>query len=330
MRALVLLALVACSKQAITPDSGPVEAGPESFASQYAHAVCDSIEGCCTKNHFKLDRSTCLAVVEGEMQLRANARAAAGNAIDSGAVARCVAEARATFQACPTNDWSTAQAKLQRACDVWSLPGTKPIGALCTSSSECAPNSGCDSVDCSGNCVCHHEAGPGSCANKTTDILDCPRALDEVYLFFNVFTHSLYGSETSQAWYCDIFNDAGPTCTPTDPLGAPCDPFTAIGGYVPSCGGATCDETTKTCTRAAIGKPCGRSTSTYCVTGAFCDYPSNTCQPQRGPGEFCRGEYPAASCTGHFCDHDVPAPKEEFGRCLASPFAPFYVCGSIP
>jgi hypothetical protein len=330
MRALVLAALVACSKQESAPDSGPIDAGPESFASQYAHAVCDSIGDCCAQNHFKLDRSNCVAVVEGEEQLRVNGAAASGLSIDSGTVERCLAEARATFQACPTSDWKTAQAKLQRACHVWSLPGNKPIGASCTDSTECATNTGCDFVDCSETCICHHEAGPGSCASKTSDVLDCPRAIDEDYTFFNVFTHAQNVYPTSEKWYCDIFNDAGPTCTPTDPLGTPCDPSTAIGSYVPSCGGATCDKTTKTCTRAPIGAPCGRTIDTYCVDGAFCDYPSYTCQVQHKTGEPCGGEFPAASCTGNFCDYDVPAPKNAVGQCLTSPFAPFYVCGALP
>ncbi len=339
MRALVLLVLVACSKQATAPDSGPVDAGPESFASQYAHAICDSIEGCCAKNHFKLDRSTCLAIVEGEEQLRVNAAAAAGKPIDSGAVVRCLAEARATFQACPTDDWFAAQAKLVGACDLWSEveAGTLPPGASCGLDSECNP-AGCDTVRCDWTgsqlaCACHHAPSDGKPCWKYggPDIWDCTYGPEELATQFFLWRGFWYRRPTQWSWYCDYKADGGPACAKSLPVGATCDPLTATGRYVPACGGANCDPM-KTCSYAPLGATCGymaMATLVYCAPGLYCDYPSQTCQVKRQTGEACsQADYVGQGCASGFCDEDIH-PDGGMGQCIVSPFAPFYVCGSL-
>lgn len=336
MRPLFLILLVGCGTQKkVVPDSGPVGDAGDPFASQYARAVCDSIEGCCQKNHFKLARSTCLTVVAGEEQQRINEAAARGKQVIPGAMDRCLAETRATFQACPTTDWVAAQAKLLAACDLWSVAmeggtGTKPPGASCTTSEECSL-AGCSSGGCFGQtgskqCVCHHPPVEGKpCSGP--EVWDCIRTPDGSGETFTLFRGWWFQQPTRWSLYCDIAADGGPTCAPTLPVGSTCDPLTATAAWVPACGGATCDAM-KACSFAPVGAPCGHASGTHCDEGLYCDL-DQTCQAKRPTGEPCgRAEFTGRGCTGDFCDHDVH-PDGGIGQCVASPFAPFYVCGAL-
>lgn len=319
-RALLLIGCLGCSTTPTTPDAGPADAGPETFASQYARAVCDSIEGCCTKNHFKLDHASCLAVVAGEREERDD-----GRVPDPDRAAKCLAEVRSTFQACPTDDWEAAQQRLLDACNLW--PTQVDAGAYCNSASDC-PTAGCDWVTCDIWCTCHHKPIPGS---PCTETVDCPRNNELLIPRWQVFRSPRYpGWPLQWSMYCDIAVDGG-TCLPTSPLGAACEPLTAVGGYVPSCGGAACDKTTKTCTHSPVGSACpmGFDRGT-CAPDAYCANPAKTCQPRADTGEACPPmEYgPGAGCRSGICDYDVQV-NGGYGRCLASPFAPFYVCGAL-
>jgi len=215
MKWLALVAVCACS----TPKA-LVDAGPESFASQYARAICDSIEGCCAKNRLKLDRASCIAVVEGEEQARMNEETALGNQVNAEAAARCLGELRATFAACPIDDWEVAQKRVLRACDVWTPPaepGTKSPGESCKTSDECSPI-GCDEASCEEwamdratgerHCTCHHQPAAGMPCEfyggvfAGPNVWDCP---ENGYVMgsFYVFRRLQYPQDLS-AWssYC--------------------------------------------------------------------------------------------------------------------------------
>lgn len=264
--ALMCAALAACGGTvAPVPDA----ALPETFAHQYARALCDNLGGCCAANSLRHDPRACLPVVEAEMQESVVEARIRGLDFHEDLVEGCL-RAIATFARTCTQDGDVFRPHWVPECGrIFS--SSAPLGATCESDLQCA-SARCGS---SGTCVSlvPEEGQP------------CP--ID---------------------WDCSAFpltlrcNPASHTCAPLVPAGGRCDP----GWHAACVAEAYCSYNTDRCTpRAGVGANC--ATEYYypygsaCVVDAWCDPSSSTCQPLRQVGEPCTGY---EQCAQHVCDGD--------------------------
>jgi hypothetical protein len=328
-----------------TPDAtveASVEDGGVSFAYQFAATVCDAIDACCTQNGYRLDHDSCVTILSGQKQRELNtAVAVAGLRLDPDGAARCLVTAREVFSACPTTDWAAASTRYLRACSTFSgstllknNDGPLLPGASCSDDTECSDRAcldagGAVSVCFGSTCRCLHLPKLGEECDWSNDhIWMCNQAPEGDFTGWGPPFRN-QGPAGPRRWTMDCdTGDAGIyICQSTAPLGTACNPNSNV-----QCGGETCDKASSSCVPGSTaGSPC--SVGVRCDSASYCV--SGTCKTLLQTGATCagadweKGEWAyGTECASRFCDFGAPADGGA-GRCIASPFAPFSICGSL-
>jgi len=269
------LALLACSG---STTGGTTSAGPvprEQFASQFAHAICDNIGGCCQQSGVPHDPAACVQVLE---PLYAQLFGSYKSQYDAAKGGECVAYAANLAKSCTPNP-------PPGPCDDVSV-GTVPNGGQCQYSADCIrPPNG--DVSCNDG-VCEQEPrgklGDG-CSGTCTE----------------------YGNSTSCSGGSGGTSGSGPAvCYTNDGLqcgsSGTCEALAALGAacqYGGCVAEAYCDWSAQKCVpRVTIGGSC--TDTEDCVDGAFCDSTSK-CAALLANGAACSSD---SDCLSDACVAD--------------------------
>jgi hypothetical protein len=279
-----------------TPPADPVPL--DQFVGRLVDATCGGVGTCCVSNGFAFDQAACEALVAS--QSTGNA-CPAGTAYDPQLAGDCVAATRLSYTACVE----------PRTCD-HPCVGTKPLGAECLQTSECATSAtgtvvcwysdvymsltGVCSVLLRGtvgaacNVTCTAETGPGT-------MEQCNRGVEPPPPGPGAEPATLPATPTDCYTSDGLFCGSDWTCHPLGAPGAPCmTPFACQQG-------AYCDTVTSSCVaRPAIGSACGLKS--LCVEGAYCS--SGVCASKRAAGEPCTGGECAGKCDTATGTCDAP------------------------
>jgi hypothetical protein len=285
---LVCLAAIANGCGGSTNDGGGTEPVViDDFAGRFAAAFCDNIEPCCQQQGFKYDAVTCKTAFSQFLDTELIAKAKAGGvSYDAEAAGQCLSAFAKAATACQPDE-------LPAVCDRIFI-GTKPVGAACDGSLECAPPAdggrGQCEEDQNGQAVCVQEprGKAGDACNQTCNDhgsgIDCEGF------------GPADGSATcwrNDGLYCD---PTGGHCAVLISIGQACDQTGCVNGAY--CDNGTCAA------KLAAGGDCS-SSSEACADGFYCD-PSSKCQPQKAAGEACtEGE----ECTSYCNESGVCEPQ---------------------
>lgn len=178
------------------PSAGPI--AESQLLAQYTAAYCDTLGPCCGKYSVPFDKANCTSVVGNALKQPFADSAARSWTYDADAAGKCIAAIRAVITACDAsaiNPADLVNAGDNRASICRHIySGSKPLGAACDSTSDCAQPSGkvvtcaaslcrdyqvggsgatCKSVydeetpepylDCSGNLKCLEANGSSTC-----------------------------------------------------------------------------------------------------------------------------------------------------------------------
>jgi hypothetical protein len=271
------LGLGACGGDS-TGDGNPVS--ETEFAAQFPRAFCQAIAPCCADAGRPMNASVCPLLVGG----LTTDMAAPGTTYDAGAAQQCL-QVLAASRSCNQDTVD------DESCNVVYV-GSAPLGAVCTTDSECAPQAGgevsCDFVD--EVCIVTRRGASGdacstTCEGTETGGYTCYGAGDSPGLADNTDVEcwhddGLYCSDTG----CAALVAAGGDCSG----GAECAP------------GLSCDFTSSTCTAlAGIGDACSVGS---CVDGAYCAG-TGVCVAQQAAGQPCTlSDECLGFCNGGVCD----------------------------
>ena len=249
---LVLLGLsgavvVACSSK--SPD--------EKYASDFADAVCQSMEPCCTQNGFTFDKGNCELGSAGFVQSGNDAALKAGAVFDQQSADACVAAIRQLAQSCKSGaDDPTLSAPCSH---VWS--GTKAAGSACTSDFDCAPG-----------------AGRGVCLSNLCVVLTSGAKVGDTCSSGSQPPPASLADCKAAGLQCDALGSK--TCIAKTAIGASCGPLTTC------VDGAFCDTTSNQCaTTLATGTACTSNeqcTSKACISNKCAANDLGTSKPCNG------------------------------------------------
>ena len=271
-----LALLGACSGK--TTSAAPVALAD--LPSAYAHAVCDSIKGCCDDANFKYDDASCVTAAQKEIQDELSAFA---GTYDANAAGDCVAAVRENAASC------TARKSSDDSCGrVFS--GTKQLGEACnTHISDCALSSA-GTVSCESwfnatsaggtQCVLYRTAQTGDpCSSTSTTGNPPPSTQGDCFL-------------STSPFFCD---PASSTCQPRRAQGTACD------SALECASGLLCVN--KLCSPPpTLNQPCDDGFE--CADGLYCAYANKICLAQKKPGSTCSYSE-GTSCLNGNCANGV-------------------------
>lgn len=267
------LAVAACGGSVTQEQAAPV--AEKDLAAAYAHAFCDDIGPCCAASGYTADVAKCERNAQSLIQgFLVDPLQKSAVAYDANAAGECMAALRAKIRACATtfDDVSSACKHI--------FSGTRPLGASCVSSAECAASPDgevqCDGISGAAGSICRvHVApkggepcGPGGSKADVHTVGACE-----------------FGE--SDAFACDFRSG---TCLRRRAIGESCD---LTSECVP---GAFCDA--RACkARIALGGAC--TPAGGCADSLRCDPETRTCAPQLANGSACTTD---ADCSGGRCN----------------------------
>jgi hypothetical protein len=257
----------------------------DQLASRAASALCDNIGDCCAKNGWTHDASACKQGYEALVEEFFITPAVKGGATyDAQAAGTCVSSLSDVAKSCGASDVSAA-------CDRIFI-GTKPNGAQCEHSIECAAPPGgdayCDVDDfLPGTCVQEPrgKAGDG-CSGTCTDngsFISCSGG----------------GTDTGSAlcWTNDDLFCSDGTCQPLIAIGDACQ----WSGCVDD---AYCTSAGVCAAKLPAGGDCGSDWSA-CADGLYCDA-AGVCAAKKPDGAACSDwEECVGSCEDNQCVNDT-------------------------
>lgn len=279
----------------------------DQFAAEYAQALCTSLQPCCVQNGITQDYGACTQGWQAQVQTLVNGAVASGN-YDITAATNCVQQVRAAAAAgCGPGPGTLSAA---RATCQSVFAGQLPLGAACTSVSQCAQMDG-SVVTCA---VPPQQAPDASTTGgqlplaATGTILDgLSVSIEDTAVCVTVppsdagtpacAIQADAGTDTceSQGAYCD---PTALTCQPLNSAGGLCDPAVAsscaAGNYCVTSGAAK-----GTCAAAnPVGSTC--TNAAQCAPPGVCDV-ANTqkCIPVLNPGQSCNANF---ECSIGVCD----------------------------
>jgi hypothetical protein len=249
------------------------------FQAKMVHALCDSVQGCCTTAEREFDAVGCSRAVQRQFVVPLSDTTLLYDSAQAGACIQAVTQAA---QACRTVDPTTC---------FNAFIGNKPPGTPCMSSFECAPGSGGYAV-CSqdGMCVqpnrgvagevCSFTCIEGDGAPRCKSVFYGPSAGQQAACHTEnglVCVTSTTGPATCQSMAADCKQSPTNAC----PTGQLCD-VNADRCYVPTPVGGSCAQ-----------NPCGKDG--YCA-GAVC-------VPLKPNAATCAqdGECQSGKCENSFC-----------------------------
>ena len=302
-----------------TTSSAPV--AEADLPLQYAHAICDSIQGCCGQASYPYDPAGCVASLQAEVTKSLTKDRPASAVYDANAAGSCIAKVRGIVSAC--SDPTEGDRAIEDACSAVYV-GTKKVGEACAQGADCAPNSG-------GRVHCEHfgaiPSGPptlvdgglgggGGGPSSQCVLLKAPATGDACGGFSRSGPPpSVVGDCTSSradnAFYCDFKTN---TCQPRAAVGQPCASGvsnTCVAGS--SCKGNVCVAAGGAGASCTFGD-C--ATGFYCSGGLFTNSGTGTCTAKKNAGEACDGQA-ADACAHGRCSK---------GKCSAGSLATADVC----
>jgi hypothetical protein len=293
------LGLSACS----SGTQGGSTAGPvpqAEFPAQAAATMCDGLGRCCRSQGFAFDDTACRSA--WQTTVASNTPTSTAVAYDANAAGECLAALRSVLAACGDADTVDSD-----ACSRMYV-GSKPAGAACTESEECAAPAdgyaycsesvvamGVDggvSGGASSVCVvelptvhgalgqscsltCASDASGESCSSSFSASTDGGASMGAA----NVACYTNDGLYCSSAYTCQKLSEVGGSCD----------------GYAGCVSTAYCDSTTNLC--AVRGEP-GATCSGWlsCVDTAFCGA-TGVCEAKKADGQPCSISY--NECLGY-------------------------------
>jgi hypothetical protein len=327
-RSVTAVVLVA-SLGAIVGQAGcrqSTQVGADRFPALYAQALCTSLQHCCAENGVTQDYALCTKGWEAAVTALVNTT---GN-YDQAAASQCIAEVSAAQdQSCQPVPGSLSDART--TCQAIFV-GTVPLGAPCTSATQCAPQEGSQVV-----CAVQPGAGGGDdggggggsgglpLSDPSVSIRGVTLSPQAVPVCVAVTPADAVapapgpctsdadaGTDSciSQGKYCD---SSSHQCTDFAPTGQPCDPAVAA-----SCqAGNYCDGTGTCVTSGPVGSPC--TAAAMCDATGYCDTGSHTCTATLQPGAHCSS---GAQCSIGVCDSTTHT-------CLTNAIATSAACNGI-
>lgn len=284
--------------------NGAVTGGPpvpqDQIGKAIAEKLCPAIQNCCNQNGFADEFKNCN---QGAAALQASfdqERAKHPDYVyDAQKAGNCIAKIAAAYGTCNYKNDKTGD---DPDCEDF-LRGTKPLGAECTSSSECAGNAP-NRVECMG-AGSTSSADGGVSQTKGICVALKPAAEGDPCVTFDVSGPPPSGTTVygdcefgSDEFYCDASTKkckrrggAGTSCVRVD------GQATAMEAMACS-KETTCDFSSKQCVALPkVGDPC-EAVGDRCTEGAYCD--GTKCAAKKAGGEACSGSG-SEECV-HGCD----------------------------
>jgi hypothetical protein len=257
-----LLGTPACS----SGNQGGSSAAPvaeAAFPDQGAAALCDGLGTCCRSQGFAFDDAACRSVWRG--QLASFAPASTAVVYDANAAGECLSAMRSTLAAC------SATTVNSDACERIHV-GTKPAGATCTGSEECAAPAG-------GSAYCDDSPSLDGGASPSVCVVDLP------------LVHGTLDQSCSST--CTV-DGSSESCGGSTSSSGVSQPATNVACYTND--GLYCSST-YTCERQSqIGSACSGWLS--CVDGAYCDA-EGICEAKKADGQACGSSTAYDECIGY-------------------------------
>lgn len=277
--------LGACSGK--TTSAAPI--ARTDITSEYAKALCESIQGCCSTGQMGYDQAACEAAAKAQLDQELPTTSAG---YDANAAGSCLAEIRGVWSSCADAP-ETAAPSCQRV-----FFGSKNPGEACTSSFDCAlPAEGhaeCNSFGTTSGsgrqCIVVRTAQKGDACISTSAAPPAGKTFGDCY-------------SAGSPFYCD---NVSSTCQPRKSAGDACQ-------FDNDCAeGNTC-----TSGKCASAPSEGQSCSFTCAKGFYCDFASATCRAQIKAGAACDTNGPSPCADDGRCDN---------GKCSAGPTASAETC----
>jgi hypothetical protein len=287
-----LLGLCGCGSGSASGNTGgPVPAAE--LPTQGAAVMCEGLGACCRSQGIAFDDTGCRSAWQA--QIAASAPTSTAVVYDASAAGQCLATIRTALAQC--GNFETLETE---ACDRMYV-GTKPVGADCADSSECAEPAGgftfCDTpmsadagVASSGVCTLYLPLAHATLGQACSTTCTTESAGESCYgsgsALGDAGTGATAACYTNDGLYC-----SSGTCQSVSEVGGACE------GYAGCVSTAYCDSTTNLCVvRGQIGATCSGTDS--CVETAYCATTSGVCEAKQADGETCTGYY---ECLG-YCD----------------------------
>jgi len=317
MVTLATIMAIACSGG--MDDQSPT---PENFCAKKAEIVCRSAERCCIAPAFP--SPSCRADIE--RICGRDVVPVEGASFDAEAATKCLEGLSRVFEPCtpPTIADTDARAALSTCSSLWRR--TLPLGANCSTASQCAPRERPDDAGCIlGRCTALVARVGEACGTYIEGTVGCEPS---------AFCKSDYGKitgvcrakgkngEACIAAYDDSCVDTQwcpeGVCRDSRPLGSTCGSPTASSRECAS--PSWCDLTSKTCVSPRNeGDPCDpASMRPTCVGSLACSSIRKLCITKKPDGASCAS---TDECTRGVCDKGTctPPPFLVFGNLCASP-----------
>jgi hypothetical protein len=271
------------------------------FAAEYAQALCTSLQPCCEQNAIGQSYSAC---TQGWQRAVETLLTEAGGDYNISAATKCIQQVRAAVGGCNSGPGTLSDART--TCQQ-VFAGQLPLGAPCTSASQCAQIDGSvvtcaisPNVSDAGIGQLPLSAGGVSIEGLNAGPLDTPvcvivTPIDAAEPSCVINKDAGTDSCTAQGGYCDTFANV---CAPLQGAGLPCDQFVsascAAGNYCPRSGAqaGVCQPAN------TVGQGC--QNPAMCVAGTVCDIgATNTCIAVKSPNAPCVADY---QCSIGICD----------------------------
>lgn len=257
------------------------------FPSEYAKALCESIQTCCDSGKRAYDQIACEASEKKSIE---QAMPDASISYDANAAGQCLATLRSVVSSC-----ADAPAALKEPCQ-HIFSGTKKPGESCANQFDCAAPS-------DGTSICNGDGAPGS---QCIVVRSSPQKGDACLGGGIPVSANATFSDCSAddgAFYCDLKTS---TCQPRPAIGDACD-VDSVCGKGNACTGGKC-----------AAAPAVNETCTYvCAAGLYCDAKSKKCVAQLKGGDTCPAFAVNPCASDGYCDH---------GTCTAGPIATTNTC----
>jgi hypothetical protein len=313
--------LAACSSSSsgngggTTGQTTPVQ--QTEFPAQFVSAICDNIATCCQTAGFAYDPTGCRATQMKSVADLTKAGSLDGVTWDANAAGQCIALTKQIASSCMATADLVKQ--YEAACS-GVLVGSKPVGAACTDSAQCAAPAGgkayCPNTDVGVGGVPSTGGGTGAppqatCQVETTTTTVHAKQGDPCN---STCTDSPdgNGSCAGQATSGGTGGgSSGPpatgTCYTNDGLtcdftAMKCVPLAPVGQPCVSGDGCTADAfcSSGTCTaKPKAGEPCSLTSFGTCADGLYCDVMAMKCAPQLPAGSACSNVGSNACANGH-------------------------------
>jgi len=307
--ALVVMGILGVVAEQAACNPQPTYVTQDKFAAAYAQALCTSLAGCCAENAIGTDFASCTQGWEAQVNNLLYGPTSTGN-YNITIATNCIDEVRAAQgQSCQPIPGSLSSA---RATCQSIFAGQVPLGAPCSSATDCAQMDG-SIITCA---VVPGDAGGGGggqlpLADPNVGLQGFNVSLDSIPVCVAEAPPDAAAPATPPP--CSIDTAAGTdTCTSTggycDPVMKTCQPQGAAMGACDPAVVASCLPGNY-CVAAAmgagacmaagpVGSPC--TAAAMCDATGMCDFTATkTCIPVLQPGAACTA---GSQCSSGVCD----------------------------